>query len=117
MNKQVSIALHLAQKMGFKSIQTAPPQYQVDERVTHEVTDIRREIFNPHTDRAQWADVLLWAVTQGINVDMYPNESFVVFEKSYSLNHDKTTSGIISTSLECIALTTGWVPTDGIDAD
>lgn len=111
MDKNTSISLHLAKVMGLQNIQTAPEQYQVGERVTHELTDIRREIFNPFTNRAQWADVLLFAWRKLIKFNS-ADKDFITYELSQrewrQIPHSNTDESRMAATLEAIALATGW---------
>lgn len=109
MDKNTSISLHLAKVMGLQNIQTAPEQYQVGERVTHELTDIRREIFNPFTNRAQWADVVLWYVSMGNDFHFHTDgASSAGYDDGCLVDHDNTAVARIGASLEIISLATGW---------
>lgn len=54
----------IAVLMGLKNIGRAKPEYGTQERVTYEVNDLRRCIFNPYADHEDFAEVVLFFMTQ-----------------------------------------------------
>lgn len=67
--------------------------------------------FAPHTDRAQFADVLLWAAKSGLTVTLYADGVFVlshVSDDDYFEQHDSTDGGCMRAAIEAICLAGGW---------
>ena len=61
--------------------------------------------FRPHTDRAQFADVVIWAAMEGMGPHI--NDKFA--EAGYFAKyHDSTPSGIMAATVEAIARAAGW---------
>lgn len=68
---KVGMLEKLAEFLNLPKILKAPPSYGVGERITYEVSDIRREIFNPISNMAQFAEVFLYAVStqESVKID------------------------------------------------
>ena len=74
--------------------------------------------FTPHTDRAQFADVVIWAASNIDGADVYicrnHVESFAYAERGKAhkppvmVDHNSTPSGIMAATVEAIARAAGW---------
>lgn len=60
MMDKATICETIARTMGLKNVTRARPEYGVGERVTYEVNDLRRCIFNPFSSEEDFAKVILF---------------------------------------------------------
>ena len=70
-------------------------------------------VFQPHTDRAQFADVVIWAAMNGIEITMRDDKSEVWYwdgasEQRAAVWGESTPSGIMAATVEAIARAAGW---------
>ncbi len=111
MNKQTSIALHLARVMGkpnpvahdypdFVTCQTNPDAIKADERGTYG--------WEPHENISQWAECVLWAAGNGHTLTLQKDLVTADFGDAYANPADNTPSGIQAATLEAIARATSW---------
>jgi len=113
MNRQTSIALHLARVMGkpnpvahdypdFVSCQTNPEAIKADERGSYG--------WQPHRDLSQWAECVLWAAMNGLCPMSDSVSCWTAKDHKYTIIEvcDNTQSSIQAATLEAIARATGW---------
>ena len=117
MSKQTSISLHLAKLMRLEGahLHTYPVVFEGTAKQDVFISEeMGKKRFDPFTNRAQWADVVLWAASHGYDVALHTDTSYCmtpykVFECSFEWPGSNEQDHIAST-LEAIALATGWAP-------
>lgn len=111
MNKQTSIALHLARVMGIETWEVRFPPRSEPVTKLHFTQDGETHEWKPHTDLSQWAECVLWAAMNGCWPDvMATRVSYDAIESGWIgyVPHDGTLEGIQAATLEAIARATSW---------
>lgn len=110
MNRETSIALHLARVMGKEHALHTYPDGR-SQAVLLCYADGSKQMWWPENNLHQWAECVLWAVVHKVD-PMLTHEVVSVVNQSTSrdltLEHDNTRSGIQAATLEAIARATGW---------
>ena len=116
--RNVSIALHLARVMVLdpyiKTMYGAT--LSDDTQIVVIVTEGVPAHFNPHHDRAQWAECVEWAAVNGMEVAVRLGDATAWSTPDpvcdeFEIKHDNTPEGIRAAALEAIALATGFEDT------
>jgi hypothetical protein len=98
-------ALWLAQRMGLPEATLTGGVVDYVESVCYGLRNY--STFTPHTDKAQFAEVWLWAVKEGLPVQALPN----TITARYALRgepHDNTDAGIMAATITAICRATGF---------
>lgn len=102
MNKKLQINLFLARAMGFK-----PECYE--DHVAYDDGSFPKDsreiaVFDPHTDKAQWAEVVLWAASKAyvVTTRAYTARVYDRFNNSEFVDHDNTVESRMAATLEAI---------------
>lgn len=110
MNRQTSIALHLARVIGKEHCVHTYPDGK-SQAVLLCFDDGRKQMWWPENNLHQWAECVLWAAMNGCWPDvMATRVSYDAIESRWIgyVPHDGTTEGIQAATLEAIARATGW---------
>lgn len=114
MSREHSISLHLAKVMGLEGAHLHTYPSVRDGEVLQDVfiaEEIGKKRFYPFTNRAQWADVVLWYVSTGNDFHFYTDgASSFDYDDGCLVDHANNAADRIGASLEIIALATGWAP-------
>jgi len=112
MDKNTSISLHLAKVMGLDGahLHTHPVVFEGTAKQDVFISEeMGKKRFDPFTNRAQWADVVLWYVSTGNDFHFYTDgASSFDYDDGCLVDHGNTDKDRIGASLEIIALATGW---------
>lgn len=106
MNREQSIALHLAQKMGKDVVQV--------ERNTGRFWVAGGAEWHPQHDRAQCMEVVEWLALNGFDPEIRPRSVSMWHSASGELiagDHDGTAEGMWAAIAEIGAIATGWEET------
>lgn len=102
---RVAISAHIAQLRGFAGIRLVPGEYSVPPRVTYDETPLRRIVFNPFKNPAQFAETFLWAILERRIEIRHDDQVVQVWNKCRE--HDGTFEGLVEQTLAGIAEATG----------
>ncbi len=104
MNKQTSIALHLARVMGLWSPHISGPYV----RLAYDPGKHMPRIFDPHDDLSQWAECVLWAAGNGLEPLIMRTTASAWSDAEMKEISVDAADGIQAATLEAIARATGW---------
>lgn len=117
-SREQAIALWLAKVMGLWH-----PRISGDKvAVAYAPGTDAKPYFDPHHDRAQWAEVIEWSAMNGyyIGIDSgeacaapYNGDGAVECGTEKMVSHDNTPAGVRAATLEAICLATGWTGMEG----
>ena len=110
MNRQTSIALHLARVMGIETWEVRFPPRSEPVTKLHFTQDGETHEWKPHTDLSQWAECVLWAASNGMEpMIMRTIASAWSDAECGEIAVDAgSPDGIKAATLETIALASGW---------
>lgn len=105
MNREISIALHLARVMG-------KPLHQIGDQLLmlSDDGDPRPTAWSPHENLSQWAECVLWAAMNGMcpMIDSVACWAAKDHQDTIISVCDNTQSSIQAATLEAIARATSW---------
>ncbi len=103
MNKQTSIALHLARVMG-------KPLHQIGDQLLmlSDDGDPRPTAWSPHESLSQWAECVLWAASNGMEPMIMRTIASAWSDAEMKEISVDSADDIKAATLEAIARATGW---------
>ncbi|MEN6402470.1 MAG: hypothetical protein ABFD94_11065 [Armatimonadia bacterium] len=106
--REQAIICHLARVMGVEGIPTQP---------FTGLYVVGRGDWNPHHDRAQWAECVEWAIANSTHIGTDNLQEVATWNREKGMwehvEHNNTHEGIRAATLEAIALATGWEGMEG----
>ncbi len=108
MNKQTSIALHLARVIGIETWEVRLPPRSEPITKHHFTRDGETQEWNPHTNPAQWAECVLWAAGNGLEPLIMRTTASAWSDAEMKEISVDSAGDIKAATLEAIARATSW---------